>query len=354
MIVRDEAHVITEVLEGVAPHIDYWVIVDTGSVDQTMEVVEAFFDRRRIPGELHQRPWRDFGTNRTEALDLASGKADYTWVIDADDLVVGDIDLRALEADAYSLRYGTDLTWWRTQIFRSHLPWRYVGVLHEYPHCPGHQVAIERLGGEYHLLGRTLGGRSADPDKYGRDAAVLETAHRDDPTNPRTVFYLAQSYRDAGRTADALNAYERLIQMGSWDEEVYVARLERARCMVRLGDRWPEAQAAYLEAWAYRPHRGEALHDLARHHRLAGDFELAHLFASRGVELAYPTQDQLFVAADVHRWRLLDEASISAYYVGRFEQSEQWCRRLLSEGHLPRDQQDRVETNLGFALDSRG
>jgi hypothetical protein len=59
------------------------VIVDTGSVHATQEVVKRFFVSRGIPGELHERPWVDFGANRTEALALCRGKADYAWVIDA-------------------------------------------------------------------------------------------------------------------------------------------------------------------------------------------------------------------------------------------------------------------------------
>ena len=35
MIVRDESAVIERCLASVRPHVDHWVIVDTGSVDDT-------------------------------------------------------------------------------------------------------------------------------------------------------------------------------------------------------------------------------------------------------------------------------------------------------------------------------
>lgn len=350
MIVRDEAHVIEEGLASVVDHIDRWVIVDTGSADDTIHVVEAFFAARGVPGEVHERPWVDFGTNRTEALELAAGQADYTWVFDADDLVVGAIDLTALSADAYQLRFGTDFTWWRTQLFRSALPWRYEGVAHEYPRCMAEPCRIERLEGDYHVLGRSLGGRSRAGDKFARDIEALGRAHAEDPADPRTVFYLAQSHRDAGDPETALQFYERHIAMPAWDEEQYVSRLERARCLAALGRPGPEVDDAYLAAWAARPHRLEALHDLARLHRLAGDFARGHLFASWGVDVPFPHDDLLFVAGDVHRWRVLDEASISAYYLGRVEESAAWCRRLLAEGHLPAAERARVEENLQFAV----
>src|SRR5262245_59742095 len=135
MIVRNEAHVIGETLECVAPHLDSWVVVDTGSTDDTIAVVRRFFGGRGVPGERYERAWRDFGTNRTEALELCRGRADYAWMIDADDLVIGDLDLSRLEHDCYTLRYGRNFVYWRRQLFRTMLPWRYEGRVHEYAVC---------------------------------------------------------------------------------------------------------------------------------------------------------------------------------------------------------------------------
>jgi glycosyltransferase involved in cell wall biosynthesis len=69
MIVRDEAHVIERCLASVKPYIDHWVIVDTGSVDDTPARIASAL--AGVPGTLHHRPWRDFGHNRSEALALA-------------------------------------------------------------------------------------------------------------------------------------------------------------------------------------------------------------------------------------------------------------------------------------------
>ena len=75
MIVRDEAAIIERCLASVRPFIDHWVIVDTGSVDETPQRVQAAL--AGIPGALHHRPWRNFGHNRTEALNLARAHGDY-------------------------------------------------------------------------------------------------------------------------------------------------------------------------------------------------------------------------------------------------------------------------------------
>src|SRR6201993_4997031 len=136
MIVRNEAHIIRETLESVAPYITSWVIVDTGSDDGTQDLIRNHMARLGIPGELYERPWRNFGHNRSEALDLAQGHGDYIWVIDADDIVVGTIDFGALSADLYELRQRSPSgTFWRPLLFRDGLRVRYEGVVHEYAEC---------------------------------------------------------------------------------------------------------------------------------------------------------------------------------------------------------------------------
>ena len=85
MIVKNESRAIEKCLSSVKNHIDYWVIVDTGSTDGTQEIIRKQLET--IPGELHERPWKNFGENRQEALKLAKGRGDYLFFIDADDFL---------------------------------------------------------------------------------------------------------------------------------------------------------------------------------------------------------------------------------------------------------------------------
>ena len=125
MIVKDEAHVIARCLASVRPLIDSWLIVDTGSSDGTQEVVREAL--RDLPGQLVERPWRDFGHNRSEALELARGMADYLFFIDADDVLefAPGFVRPALAADAYEIEivYG-ELIYRRVAMVSTALPWR--------------------------------------------------------------------------------------------------------------------------------------------------------------------------------------------------------------------------------------
>ena len=67
MIVKDEADIIVNTLSNITNKIPihYWVICDTGSTDNTAELIKNFFNEKDISGELIHEPWRDFAYNRT-------------------------------------------------------------------------------------------------------------------------------------------------------------------------------------------------------------------------------------------------------------------------------------------------
>ena len=85
MIVKNEAHIITETFDNILKYIPltYWVISDTGSTDGTQQVIKDYFACKKIDGELFQDEWRDFGYNRTLALQHANKKTDYLFIFDA-------------------------------------------------------------------------------------------------------------------------------------------------------------------------------------------------------------------------------------------------------------------------------
>ena len=108
MIVKDESHIIEESLEKLCEKInfDYWVICDTGSSDNTPEIIKKFFEKKNIKGELYIDTWKDFGHNRSLALARAFNKTDYLLVFDADDEIEGELVLPDLIHDGYQLKIG--------------------------------------------------------------------------------------------------------------------------------------------------------------------------------------------------------------------------------------------------------
>ncbi|WGI32209.1 glycosyltransferase [Mycolicibacterium aubagnense] len=344
MIVRNEAHIVTEVLDAVAPYISCWAIVDTGSEDGTQDVIRHHMASLGIPGRLYDRPWRNFGENRSEALELAQSRSDYIWVMDADDTVRGRLDFTGLTADVYAMRINDGLIYWRRQLFRSGMPWRYVGVVHEYADC-SEPFTESRIEGDYFVESRRLGARNNDPQKYARDRDLLLADLQRDPDNPRSVFYLSESYFNLGDFTNARKWAARRAEMGGWDEETYYALWQVARSMTRMDEPWPDVQDAYLRAWEFRPTRAEPLHAIAVKYRTDGRYALGYLFAEHAAAIPLPAADILFVDESVYHWRALDEQAICASWLGRHDEAFALCRRLLKRTDISDEDRRRIATN---------
>lgn len=352
MIVKNEAPTIRRCLESVKPVIDRWVVVDTGSEDGTQEAVRSFL--RDVPGELFERPWQDFATNRSEALALARNRADYSLVIDADDKleIAPDFRKTGFTAAAYNLEITDEGTqYWRPSLVSNRLPWRYAGVLHEYLTC-------DESSDQQPLVGLRIrrnhdGARRRDPQTYRKDAALLAEALRHETDlmmRARYVFYLAQSYRDGGDLAAALEAYLARSKLGHWQEEVFFSLYQAARLKELLAFPEDSVLGTYRSASAAGSDRAEAWHGASRYCREKGRFREGYDFAKSGLALKMPGQ-ALFVEPWIYAYGLLDELSIHAYWTGRYNESLDACLAMLETDVLPADQRSRVAANARFAVD---
>lgn len=351
MIVKNEAAVIRRCLDSVLPLIDCWAIVDTGSTDGTQEIIADHL--RDLPGALAERPWVDFAHNRNEALDLARGAADYLFVIDADEIVqyTEDFVLPPLEADSYhvEMRYG-GCTYLRKQLVRASLRWRYRGVLHEYLECP--EAKSEDFIAGMRTVPHHDGARARAAGTYRRDAEVLERALVDDPGNTRYVFYLAQSYRDAGDLDAALRTYRRRSEMGGWREEVWYSHYQAALLEDRLGRPWREVMESFLVAYEHCPERAEPLFRIGVHYQQQQQRMVAHLFLRRTIDVPEPGMDRLFVERPIYEFARAVEYAVACYYVGDHQAAIATGNELLRSSELPPELTSQVTRNRRFSLDA--
>jgi FkbM family methyltransferase len=369
MIVKNESKVILRCLESVRQIVDYVLIEDTGSTDGTQAIIRQWLDRVGVPGEVYDEPWRDFAYNRSHALTRLREKRDvyYALIMDADDVLElpRGFKMPHLKADSYTLEiWQQELRYWRTQLIRNALPWRYEGVLHEFlsrPVGPDNRRSFPEDRRQNRLPGVRIrmseeGARRtiSASERYRRDAALLESALASE-TDPflisRYIFYLAQSYRDCGEPQKALANYLKRAELGFWDQEVFISLCQAASLMADLGFDEENVLSAYLRAHNIRKDRAEALHGAARFCRAKGRFEEGYKFAQRALRMNAPP-DGLFLEPWVYDYGVLDEYAVTAYRIGKFDECQEACKRLLRERKLPADVRERVENNARFAREN--
>lgn len=347
MIVKNEEQCIATCLNSLKKYIDYWIISDTGSTDNTKQII--LDTMQGIPGELLDHQWVDFATNRNLALDAARDKSDYTLIIDADDrLIVNDENAFSnLSSDAYRIKicHGS-VEYFRPQVISNKIDYKYCGVLHEYIELPPNC--------SYDILNNVAmqtsfnGARNKNPNKYLDDAKVLEAALEKEPNNSRYAFYLAQSYRDCGMDEKSEFWYLQRAKMGGWSEEVYYSLMEIGKIRERLGRHPFLVESAWLEATYINPNRAETLYYLARYFRLRGNFDKSYYYAKQAAKISKPVE-ALFLEEECYRWKILDELSISAFYSGNHREGKAACEVLMQMIIPPHDMQ-RIVTNYQFYL----
>jgi glycosyltransferase involved in cell wall biosynthesis len=363
MIVKNEAPVLPRLFRSLKDYIDYYVIVDTGSTDDTIALIEREMSGYGVPGEVHERPWVNFGTNRQQALELAvaAGKADWLLFIDADE-ELGVSDPKFYERLEPGVSYDIEKHQGGTRYAVPHLVnvkasrFRWEGVVHNYlvtEAGPKDRTLRKDVWIIYHVGEGAKSHGLTQEQKFLRDAKLLEEDLAKNPDNPRSQFYLAQSYRDAGHRERAYAEYKKRVPMKGWAEETFFAQLEAARLALSLEMPEEVIVREYLEAFNLRPTRVEPLHDLARYFRRKGEYGKAYVFARTGVEVPRP-DDKLFIAQAVYDWRMLDELGVSAYWVGDYASAKEACETVLSRVErgmaVPPDDLRRIRDNHAHAL----
>jgi glycosyltransferase involved in cell wall biosynthesis len=350
MIVKNESHVIKRCLESVRPYIDHWIIVDTGSTDGTQEVIRSYF--KDVPGTLHEREWKDFAHNRSEALSLARNCADYSMIIDADDYMtpLPSSGMPELIEDCYMFNIvDVGLRYPRIQLVSNKLEWFYRGVLHEFiTSKEKHNIAHL----PWEMIRNHDGARRNDPTTYVKDAQIfLKALEFEDDKFLRTryTFYLAQSFRDCKQYNDAIKYYQMRSEMGGWQEEVFYSLYQIGKIKEHLGLPDDEILAAYEMATNSYPSRVEAIHAASRYCRIKKKYKQGYEIAIRGLGKTYQN-GSLFGEPFVYQVGLLDEFAVNAYWTENYLHCIQSCLQILKTELMRGNDLKRIISNIEYSV----
>jgi glycosyltransferase involved in cell wall biosynthesis len=353
MIVKNESRVIERCLGSLKHLVDYWVIVDTGSMDETREIIKKCM--HGIPGELHERQWVNFAHNRNEALALAKNKGDYLLFVDADEILEysDSFVMPSLDKDFYHMTVrqinAADVK--RIGVINNHLDWKWQGDWHEVlesSQAKSHEVLKGVIN--YCNTG-PRGGRSkgiTDTQKYFEDAKALEKALEKDPSNSRYAFYLGQSYLAAEKYELAKKAFEKRIAMESADvQETYMALYDIGLIYEKLND-FESAIRSFFKAYEFRPSRAEPLFRIAVLYRKQGNYLLGYLLSKHALSFSYPAED-VCVEYMTYDYALRIEFANCSLLLGRYEEGLQASCQLLANPNLPENIKGQVVSNCELA-----
>lgn len=329
MIVKDEEKDIERCLNSVKDHIDYWVISDTGSSDNTIDKINSLMSEYGIEGELHEHKWVDFATNRNNVIELARDKADYLWMMDADDYYiekegVGLLDGIPEDEELFRLNFYKSGAFKREALMKASADINYHGVFHEFLWFNdfdfSRQNRIKTIENGNIIANSSPTKRAETAEKkYLQDAKILEKALKKESREvmiQRYTFYIAQSYENAKKYGLAIKWYKKRLDGFQSKIETYMSLFGIVKCNINLN---PLASndiiSSIVDCWKQYPNRLEPIHVVVRHFLLLGDPYIAFMIADGPSKTAAHVKGDTLFRSDVYMLKFPILHALAAYMI---------------------------------------
>jgi predicted O-methyltransferase YrrM len=280
---------------------DRWTILDTGSTDNTINIINKVLVGKK-KGNLYQEPFINFRDSRNRLLDLAGTQCKFNTMLDDTYVIQGDLRsfLNEVRGDIYSDSFtlfiqSDDTSYGSNRIIKSLTGLRYVHKIHEVITdrnninivIPINISKIEDRRFDY-TEKRTM-------ERKQLDLKLLYEEVEDDPNNPRSYYYLAQTYNileDYEKAFYYFNKRCEYINSGFLQER-YDAAFEAARMAnFKLNKPWEECEKLYLNAFKIDESRPESLYFIGIHYYLENKKKKAYDLFKQGFEIGFPEHCQ--------------------------------------------------------------
>ena len=344
MIIKNESKIITRLLESVVHIIDTYCICDTGSDDNTVEIINNYFKNTDISGKIIYMPFINFEHNRNHSLNecVNMENADYLLLLDAD--MVLDIN-KNLNIDNfknylnyYDVHYifqGTENFYYKNiRLIKNDGSFKYCGVTHEYlqlkkTHTYGHFKNTD-------IFIKDIGDGGSKKDKFTRDIHLLNEALEIDSNNSRYLFYLANSYYNINDYSNAISNYKKCINLCGWEQEIWYSYYSLGNCYEKLKDH-ANAIFYWIKAVSANALRIENLYKIVEYYRCNNEYELAYDFFIMADQKRKRIQDwdMLFLEKDIYIYKLDYELSIIGYYIKHNQYDMPSCCMNLFTQNIP-------------------
>lgn len=304
IMVKNAGPQFEQMLQRNMPIIDKWTILDTGSTDETLDIIKRTLIGKKN-GELYEEPFINFRESRNRLLDLAGTSCKYIIMLDDTYVVEGNLRSFLTEtrgdqlSDSYTLYIKSDDTiYGSNRIIKSESGLRYIHTIHEVISdknninivVPKEIVAIH--DGRFDYMEKRTNERKP------LDLQLLFEEVANNPHDPRAYYYLAQTYNCLNDHENTLKYFLKRAEFpnSGFHQEYVDALFEAARTMnFKLNRPWSECEEMYNRCYMSDPSRPEALYFIGIHYYLEGgmhNIKIAYDKFKKAYQLGFPLHCQ--------------------------------------------------------------
>lgn len=281
--------------------IDRWTILDTGSTDETIDKINKILIGKK-KGNLYQETFINFRDSRNRLLELAGETCKYTLMLDDTYIIEGDLRkfLNTVRGDQFSDSFtltidSNDVQYGSNRILHSDRKLRYLYKIHEVI-TPENNMNIIIPYNDSHIIDKRydyMEIRTMNRKKF--DLELLQEEIDDDPENPRSYYYMAQTYNLLEKYELAFHYYiERMnCKREGFLQEKIDAIFEAARIAnFKINRPWEECEKLYLASYELDKTRPDSLYFLGIHYFLENEKKVAFDYFKKAFEIGYPIHCQ--------------------------------------------------------------
>jgi hypothetical protein len=207
---------------------------------------------------------------------------------------------------------------------------RYKGVVHE--RLETGTSTVKKLPKEVVIFQNRMLDDNKSSLRWFRDKDILLVDYARDPSNTRTLFYLAQTFLCLGDKINALKYYTMRTEMlVGYEEEKFYSYYKCGCLSEDLGHDWDVSLAWFMKAFGCRS-RVEPLLKIAKYYRKHEKWMASFMFVNMACELGQPDETMLFVDShqyDYQRWHIL---GIVSFYAKFYERGKLGCVNAIATG----------------------
>lgn len=355
MMVKNEEKTILKSLNSCKSIISSVFIYDTGSEDETLNIIENFHkENPQIAVYIKQGEFVDFEVSRNVLLEFVDEYKDVQFIIllDSNDELRGTeelydyllkeskkpVETEQFFAKGYLLRQrwfsgnGMD-TYFNIRLIKANYNWRYKAPVHEYIQIEGeiNPITTRIDSPEVYIYQDRTQDCESTHKRFQRDKDILLKEHFKNPTDTRTHFYLAQTYGSLGMSKEAYYYYKLRVKYGGYEEERYHSffRMGEIAKSTNMGDN------VFIHWWikameCFHIPRVEPLVELASYYLFNNvKYDIADIFTSYSLNLEYPTYCNLFINRIHYDYTRYQMDGITQYYLKNYEQGLSSCRKAI-------------------------
>ena len=356
MIVKNAGPLFEGVLEANKPNFDRWCILDTGSTDGTQDVIRIVLADKK--GNLYEEPFVNFKVSRNRCLELAGTSCKFLLTLDDTYMVQGNLRsfLTEVRSDQFSDSFSMliksgDSEYYSNRIIKSHTGLRYVYTIHEVIPKENNTNVTVPVDRSFIFDQRSDYMEDRTKNRKQFDLELLFKEYTDDPSDPRSLYYIAQTY---GCMGDEVNKAKYLKLRAEHPNEGYIqekvdACFELARCYnFKLGKEWSLCEEWYKKAYDLDPERPDSMYFLGIHWYLEKNFNLAHEYFKKGFEIGYPLHRQYSLKPTLSFHFLPKFLTETSYYMKEYTLGEECARYFFQNNKSDHESADLMSSWHGI------